>query len=726
MKKRINFEGLQIDQNLYNLIKDEIAPGTGVSVEQFWKGFSEIVNEMAPRNSELLRKRDRIQSQIDEWHQQNRGVNFDRDAYKAFLNEIGYLVEEGDDFSIETRNVDSEIACIAGPQLVVPVSNARFALNAANARWGSLYDALYGTDAMGQGLPASADFDLDRARAVIKWAADFLDQSIALTQGSHAEVVDYTLSQKGGKWQIEMELSCGDKAQLADPSQFVGYNNSAETTVLLFVNNGLHIELQINRADRIGELSRAGVKDVILESALSTIMDCEDSVAAVDAEDKVGVYRNWLGLMNGQLSEVFEKGGRIITRKLHDDRTYKSVSGGDLKLSGRSLLLVRNVGHLMTTDAVLDAEGNEIPEGMMDAMVTALCAMHDLTAQKQARNSRAGSIYIVKPKMHGPEEVAFTNELFGKVEQALGMQEYTLKVGVMDEERRTSANLKESIRSVKHRLFFINTGFLDRTGDEIHTSMIAGPVYPKEQIKAQPWIAAYEDRNMDIGLDCGLQGRAQIGKGMWPMPDEMEKMLELKGQHPTVGASCAWVPSPTAATLHAVHYHRVNVQQQQALISGRNECDLDQLLTPPLMPEPVFDPEFIQSELDNNAQSILGYVVRWVNQGIGCSKVPDINNVGLMEGRATLRISSQLLANWLLHGICTDDQVMNTMERMASVVDRQNAGDSSYINMTPNFAESIAFQAACDLVFKGCEQPNGYTEPVLHQRRRELKASLNS
>ena len=726
MKKRINFEGLQIDQNLYNLIKDEIAPGTGVSVEQFWKGFSEIVNEMAPRNSELLRKRDLIQSQIDEWHQQNRGVNFDRDAYKTFLNEIGYLVEEGDDFSIETRNVDSEIACIAGPQLVVPVSNARFALNAANARWGSLYDALYGTDAMGQGLPASADFDLDRARAVIKWAADFLDQSIALTQGSHAEVVDYTLSQKGGKWQIEMELSGGDKAQLADPSQFVGYNNSAETTVLLFVNNGLHVELQITRTDRIGELSRAGVKDVILESALSTIMDCEDSVAAVDAEDKVGVYRNWLGLMNGQLSEVFEKGGRTITRKLHDDRTYKSVSGGDLKLSGRSLLLVRNVGHLMTTDAVLDAEGNEIPEGMMDAMVTALCGMHDLSAQKQARNSRAGSIYIVKPKMHGPEEVAFTNELFGKVEQALGLQEYTLKVGVMDEERRTSANLKEAIRSVKHRLFFINTGFLDRTGDEIHTSMIAGAVYPKEQIKVQPWIAAYEDRNMDIGLDCGLQGRAQIGKGMWPMPDEMEKMLEVKVQHPTVGASCAWVPSPTAATLHAVHYHRVNVQQQQAMISGRNECDLDQLLTPPLMPEPVFDPEFIQSELDNNAQSILGYVVRWVNQGIGCSKVPDINNVGLMEDRATLRISSQLLANWLLHGICTDDQVMNTMERMASVVDRQNAGDSSYINMTPNFAESIAFQAACDLVFKGCEQPNGYTEPVLHQRRRELKASLNS
>lgn len=726
MNERINFEGLQIDHNLYNLIKDEISPGTGVSVEQFWKGFSELINDMAPRNKALLKKRDLIQAQIDEWHQENRGVNFDTAQYKSFLKEIGYLVEEGEDFAIETNHIDSEIACIAGPQLVVPVSNARFALNAANARWGSLYDALYGTDAMGMGLPQGSSFDLERGQAVIAWAAEFLDQSIPLKNGSHSSVAAYRLLQNGGKWQIEIELADGETTELADPSQFVGYNNSSSTTVLLFVNNGLHVELQINRSDRIGELSCAGIKDVILESALSTIMDCEDSVAAVDAEDKVGVYRNWLGLMNEQLTESFEKGGATVNRTLNADRVYKSVSGGDLKLSGRSLLLVRNVGHLMTTDAVLDAEGNEIPEGMLDAMVTALCAMHDFSSEKQSRNSRAGSIYIVKPKMHGPEEVAFTNELFNRVEQVLGLAQYTLKVGVMDEERRTSANLKEAIRAVKNRLFFINTGFLDRTGDEIHTSMVAGAVYPKEQIKAQPWIAAYEDRNMDIGLACGLQGSAQIGKGMWPMPDEMEKMLQVKVQHPQVGASCAWVPSPTAATLHAVHYHRVNVQQQQSTLIGRNDCDLDQLLTPPLMQEPVFDPEFIQAELDNNAQSILGYVVRWVNQGIGCSKVPDINNVGLMEDRATLRISSQLLANWLLHGICTDDQVMDTMERMASVVDRQNAGDSSYTNMSPDFANSIAFQAACDLVFKGCEQPNGYTEPVLHQRRRELKASLSS
>ena len=726
MGERIKFEGLQIDHNLFNLIENEICPGTGVSVEQFWKGFSEIINDMAPRNKALLKKRDLIQNEIDIWHQENRGADFDRKRYKSFLKEVGYLVEEGEDFTIETNRVDSEIASIAGPQLVVPVSNARFALNAANARWGSLYDALYGTDAMGMGLPTSSTFDLERGKSVIAWAAEFLDQSIPLEQGSHIEVTAYHLVQNGGKWQIEIDLASGTSTKLADPSQFFGYNNSSSTKVLLFVNNGLHVELQINRNNRIGELSCAGVKDVILESALTTIMDCEDSVAAVDAEDKVGIYRNWLGLMNGQLSETFKKGGETITRTLHSDRVYKSVSGSDLKLSGRSLLLIRNVGHLMTTDAVLDAEGNEIPEGMMDAMVTALCAIHDFSKEKPSPNSPAGSVYIVKPKMHGPEEVSFTNELFARVEKSLGLAQYTLKVGVMDEERRTSANLKEAIRMVKNRLFFINTGFLDRTGDEIHTSMVAAAFYPKEQIKLQPWIAAYEDRNMDIGLACGLQGSAQIGKGMWPMPDEMEKMLQVKVQHPQVGASCAWVPSPTAATLHAIHYHRVNVQQQQSALIGCNKCNLDQLLTPPLMQEPALGPELIQAELDNNAQSILGYVVRWVNQGIGCSKVLDINNVGLMEDRATLRISSQLLANWLLHGICTDDQVMDTMERMASVVDYQNAGDNGYTNMSPDFANSIAFQAACDLVFKGCEQPNGYTEPVLHQRRRELKASLSS
>lgn len=721
MSERIIVEGLQIADSLYQLVENEITPGTDVSSQQFWLGLAAILKDLVPVNRELLAKRDHLQAKIDEWHSSNR--DFDAQSYHAFLTEIGYLVAEGDEFSIETTGIDPEIASVAGPQLVVPVNNARFALNAANARWGSLYDALYGTDAMGQGLATGQGFDVERGTAVIQWAAGFLDHALPLTQGSHQQVREYSLQQTAAAASLQITLESGESTELQVPESFIGYN-ADNGLVLLFVHHGLHIELHIDRNDKIGEMSPAGVKDVVLESALSTIMDCEDSVAAVDAEDKVLVYRNWLGLMKAELEESFEKAGKVMTRRMHADRIYDDLSGGSFSLSGRSLLLVRNVGHLMTTDAVLDSEGNEIPEGILDAMVTSLCAKHDLNSQRSLHNSQTGSIYIVKPKMHGPEEVAFTNELFGRVEQALGLAANTLKVGVMDEERRTSANLKESIRAVKNRLFFINTGFLDRTGDEIHTSMLAGAVYPKETIKAQTWINAYEDRNMDIGLACGLRGKAQIGKGMWPMPDEMEKMLTVKKVHPSVGASCAWVPSPTAATLHAVHYHQISVSAQQETLLGRQDSTLAQLLTPPLMHDCNLDAATVQAELDNNAQSILGYVVRWVNQGIGCSKVPDINNVGLMEDRATLRISSQLLANWLLHGICTDDQVLDTMKRMAAVVDRQNAGDSSYINMSPDFDNSIAFQAACDLVFKGCEQPNGYTEPVLHQRRRELKASL--
>jgi malate synthase len=723
MSTRVIVGGLQISSVLYDLVANEIAPGTGVEPTTFWQHFASIVADLAPKNRALLVTRDTLQVQIDKWHSQHCGQALDMAEYLTFLTEIGYLIPQGTSFRIETANIDQEIALVAGPQLVVPVNNARFALNAANARWGSLYDALYSTDVIDQVSNAKSGFDTARAKQVIQWSAEFLDDAVPLATGSHADVSEYSLIGAGESRTLGIELRNREYTTLADPAQFSGYRQADNEFSLLFVNNGLHIELQIDHAHYIGTLSDAGVKDVILESALSTIMDCEDSVAAVDAEDKVQVYRNWLGLMQGTLKETIFKHGKEQQRVLAADRRYLNSKGDSFNLPGRSLMLVRNVGHLMTTDAVLDAEGKEIPEGMLDAMVTTLCALHDRTESKIYRNSRYGSIYIVKPKMHGPQEVAFTDELFSRVEEALGLEKDTLKVGLMDEERRTSANLMEAIRAVKSRLFFINTGFMDRTGDEIHTSMLAGAVVPKDTIKTEDWITAYEDRNMDIGLSCGLSGIAQIGKGMWPMPDEMKMMLQKKRKDPEVGASCAWVPSPTAATLHAVHYHQVNVAESQSGLVNRAECPLEQLLTPPLLGHKHLDHGLIKSELDNNAQSILGYVVRWINQGIGCSKVPDINSVGLMEDRATLRISSQLLANWLKHGICTDDQVMDSLQRMAAVVDRQNDGDSAYINMTPDFTNSIAFQAACDLVFKGCEQPNGYTEPVLHHRRREFKAS---
>ena len=721
MSERITHGSLKVSQELDKFLTDELLPGLDINPDAFWGSFERVLDEFGPRNKELLAKRTEIQKTIDNWHISKKGSPHNHDEYVNFLKEIGYLLEEGDDFEITTQNVDEEISLVAGAQLVVPIMNARFSLNATNARWGSLYDALYGTDMISEeeGAEKSGPYNPIRGNKVIEFSKNFLDESVPLSTGKYADVTGFKINNGS------LEVSTSDQSftELKDGSQFIGFRGDSDNpSSILFKNNNLHIEIEIDSEDSIGKDDPANIKDICVESAVTAIQDLEDSVAAVDAEDKSLGYRNWLGLMKGDLKETFFKGGEEMTRTLNEDRNYSDKNGQEITLPGRSVLLVRNVGHLMTNPAILDGNNNEVPEGIMDAMFTICIGKHDLLKEGKQSNSRTGSIYIVKPKMHGPEEVKFTCDLFAKVEQELGLDPLTVKIGIMDEERRTTVNLKECIRVASDRVIFINTGFLDRTGDEIHTSMEAGPVVPKAEMKQQSWIAAYEDWNVDIGLETGFKGKAQIGKGMWAMPDEMLGMYENKSMHPEAGANCAWVPSPTAATLHAIHYHKVSVSERQEELASRPRADLKDILSIPLLENPEsLTPEVIQTELDNNCQGILGYVVRWVDLGVGCSKVPDINNVGLMEDRATCRISSQHIANWIHHNLITENQVEETMKKMALVVDQQNAGDPEYIAMGPDF-NGISFSAALDLAVKGRTQPSGYTEPILHSKRLQVKS----